>query len=128
MDTALIKTIHITSVALSYSLFFVRGVWMLRESPLLQRRWVKIAPHTVDTVLLGSAIALAWQLGYSPLEHPWLAAKICALLAYIVIGSVALKRGKTKRTRLIAWLLAQGVFLYIVSVAMTHNPMPWNAL
>lgn len=128
MDSAFIKTIHITSVALSYSLFFLRGVWMLRDSPRVQARWVKRTRDSVDTVLLLSAILLAWQLGYSPLEHSWLAAKICALVVYIVIGSVAMKRGKTKRTRLIAWLLAQGVFLYIVGVALTHNPMPWNAL
>jgi uncharacterized membrane protein SirB2 len=128
MDSALIKTIHLTSVALSYSLFFLRGVWMLRDSPRVQARWVKRTRDSVDTVLLLSAITLAWQLGYSPLEQPWLAAKIGALLAYIVIGSVALKRGKTKRIRLFAWLLAQGVFIYIVGVAVTHDVMPWNAL
>jgi len=128
LDTALIKSIHVTSVALSYSLFFLRGVWMLRDSRSLQQRWVKFAPHTVDSVLLASAIALAWQLGISPLEAPWLAAKIVALLAYIVIGSVALKRGKTRRIRIIAWLTAQAVFIYIVSVAVTHNPAPWQSL
>lgn len=124
----MIKSIHITCVALSYSLFFLRGVWMLRDSSVLQQRWVRIAPHTVDSVLLASAIALAWQLGISPLTHHWLGAKIVALLLYIVIGTYALKRGKTKRIRLIAWLTAQAVFLYIVSVAVTHNPMPWQTL
>lgn len=128
MDASLLKPIHITCVVFSYSLFFLRGIWMLRESPLLQQRWVKIAPHTVDTALLTSAILLAWQLGYSPLEQPWLATKIVALLLYIVIGSVAIKRGKTKRLRLLAWIAAQGVFFYIVSVALTHNPLPWQAL
>jgi uncharacterized membrane protein SirB2 len=126
LDTALIKSIHITSVALSYSLFLLRGVWMLRDSPSLQQRWVRYAPHMVDSVLLASAITLAWQLGISPLEAPWLAAKIGALLLYIAIGSVALKRGRTKRIRLIAWLTAQAVFLYIVSVAMTHDATPWQ--
>lgn len=129
MDSiALIKSIHITCVTLSYSLFFLRGAWMLRDSPLLQQRWVKYAPHTVDSVLLLSAIALAWQLGISPLANPWLAAKIVALLGYVVIGSVALKRGKTKRIRLTAWLVAQSIFFYMVSVAVTHDPQPWHAL
>jgi uncharacterized membrane protein SirB2 len=128
VDTTIIKSIHIASVALSYTLFFLRGVWMLSNPALLQQRWVKIAPHTVDTVLLASAIALAWQLGISPLTHPWLAAKITALLAYIVIGSIALKRGKTKRVRFVAWLTAQLVFIYMVSVAVTHNTTPWNNL
>ena len=128
LDTALLKLTHITCVALSFSLFFLRGVWMLRDSPTLQLRWVKIAPHTVDTALLMSAILLAWQLGYSPLTNPWLTTKIVALPMYIVIGSVAIKHGKTKRIRLIAWLTAQAVFLYIVSVAVTHNPAPWQTL
>lgn len=128
MDASLLKHIHVTCVALSYALFFLRGVWMLRDSAQLQQRWVKIAPHSVDTVLLASAIALAWQLGISPLQAPWLAAKIVALLLYIVIGSVAIKRGKTKRIRLGAWLAAQAVFFYMVSVAVTHDPMPWSAL
>lgn len=101
---------------------------MLRDSPLLQQRWVKYVPHSVDTLLLVSAIMLAWQLGISPLQAPWLAAKIVALLAYIVIGSVALKRGKTRRIRLAAWLAAQVVFFYIVSVAVTRDPAPWQTL
>jgi uncharacterized membrane protein SirB2 len=128
LDTALIKFIHIGCVALSYSLFFLRGVWMLHDSSVLQQRWVRFAPHTVDSVLLASAIALAWQLGISPLTRPWLVAKIVALLLYIVIGTFALKRGKTKRNRMIAWLTAQLVFFYIVSVAVTHNPAPWKLL
>lgn len=121
----MLKYIHVTSVALSYSLFFARGIWMLRASPLLQQRWVRIAPHAVDTVLLTSAVALAWQLGYSPLNQPWLAAKIVGLLLYIVIGSIALKRGKTRVVRITAWLGAQAIFAYIVAVAITKNPQPW---
>ncbi|MBU0621551.1 MAG: SirB2 family protein [Gammaproteobacteria bacterium] len=125
MNAELLKTIHVTSVALSYSLFCVRGVWMLRDSPLVQARWTRLARDSVDSMLLISAITLAWQLGISPLEHSWLAAKIGALLLYIVIGSVALKRGRTKPIRLAAWLAAQVVFLYIVGVAMTHSVMSW---
>lgn len=101
---------------------------MLRDSNLLHQRWVKIAPHAVDTVLLVTAIALAWKLGISPLATPWLAAKIVALLLYIAAGMIALKYGKTNRTRLIAWVAGQMVFLYIVSVALTHNPEPWQNL
>jgi uncharacterized membrane protein SirB2 len=125
MEYLAIKHLHMTCVAVSYALFFVRGIWMLRASPLLQQRWVKIAPHIVDTLLLVSAITLAYLLGISPLEEPWLGAKIIALLIYIVLGSVALKRGKTLRIRLTAWLAAQGVFFYIVAVAITRDALPW---
>lgn len=128
MSSTTIKALHLSSVALSYSLFFMRGIWVLRASPVMQQRWVKIAPHIIDTVLLSSAITLAVMLGISPLTSNWLAAKIIALLLYIVLGSFALKRGKTQRAKLIYWLAAQAVFFYIVLTAWTHDPMPWRAL
>jgi uncharacterized membrane protein SirB2 len=123
-----IKLIHLTSIALSFSLFFVRGLWMLRDSPLLQKRWVKIAPHIIDSALLLSAISLAFMLGATPANSPWLLAKIIALLLYIVMGSIALKRGKTKPIKIASWIIAQGIFIYIVFTALTHNPQPWQAL
>jgi len=123
-----IKYLHISFVILSYSLFFVRGIWMLRAAPVLQHRWVKVLPHVVDSALLLSAITLAIRLSISPLTNPWLMAKIIALLLYIFLGTIAIKRGKTREIRLAAWLVAQLVFIYIVTVALTHNPAPWQAL
>jgi uncharacterized membrane protein SirB2 len=83
---------------------------------------VRIAPHSVDTVLLVSAVALAWQLGFTPFNSPWLAAKIVALLLYIGLGMLAFRYAKSFEMRLIAWLAAQLVFVYIVLAAITHNP------
>lgn len=100
---------------------------MLRTPHLLQKKWVKITPHIIDTALLVSAISLAILLGATPFNSPWLLAKIIALLLYIVFGSIALKRGKTKTVRVTAWLIAQGIFLYIVLTALTHNPQSWQA-
>ena len=122
MDYATIKVIHVGTVAVSYALFLLRGVWMIRGSALLQARWVKIVPHVVDTVLLASAIALAVAIREYPFVAGWLTAKVVALLLYIVLGTVALERGRSKRTRIAAWVAAQAVFLYIVMVAVTRNP------
>lgn len=97
---------------------------MIADSSRLSARWVRIAPHVNDTVLLASGIALAWTLGISPLEHAWLGAKIIALLAYIGLGTVALKRGKTRGQRIAAWLAALAVFGYMLGVAHTHSPLP----
>jgi uncharacterized membrane protein SirB2 len=116
------KFIHITCVILSFSLFFLRGIWLMRGSPIMHHRWVKIAPHSVDTVLLTSAILLAWQLGYSPTNSPWLAAKIVALLIYIALGMLAFRFAKTNGLRLAAWIAALLTFAYIVAVAITHDP------
>lgn len=124
MSYTALKTIHVVSVAVSYLLFVMRGVWMLREPDRLARPWVRVAPHVVDTVLLASAVALAMLLQLNPFSQPWLTAKIAALAVYIVLGTVALKRGRTAATRAVAWIAAQLVFLYIVAVALTRTPWP----
>ena len=123
----LVKTVHILSAALSIVGFFVRGLWMLNGSPMLQRRWVKISPHVIDTVLLVSAITLAVMLSLSPLGSTWLLAKIIALIAYIGLGVVALRAGKTLGVRAVAWCAALVVFAYIVSVAYTKTPLGFLA-
>jgi uncharacterized membrane protein SirB2 len=120
-----LKAIHITFAALSFTGFFIRGIWMLRDSKLLTQRWVKIAPQAVDTVLLVSAIVLAVQLRFSPMEQPWLMAKIIALLAYIGVGLVALRFGRSKSIRTFAWLLGMVIFAYIVSVAVSKSALGW---
>jgi len=122
IDFPNLRAVHVTCVAVSYALFVVRGVWMIRESPLLRRRWVKVVPHIVDIVLLASAIALAILLRQYPFVHSWLTAKVVGLLIYIVLGMVALKYGPTRVFRIAAWILAQAVFGYVVVVAVTRNP------
>jgi uncharacterized membrane protein SirB2 len=120
----MLKNLHAGSAFASLALFITRGVWIMAAPQRLQRRWVKVAPHVVDTVLLASAIALVWQLGGLDTirTQSWLAAKIVALVAYIVLGSIALKRGRTRMMRLAAFFAAIGVFGYIVSVAVAKSP------
>lgn len=120
-----VKHLHLTTVILSFSLFFLRGLWMLADSPQLQRTWVKIVPHVIDTVLLASAITLTIMIQQYPFTNGWLTAKVLALLVYIGLGTVALKRGGGKRVRILAWLGALLVFGYIVAVALRHDPLPF---
>lgn len=124
MNYLLLKHLHMTCAALSGALFLLRGLWMLQDSPHLGQRWVRTLPHLIDTVLLASAVTLAiWSAQY-PLAQPWLTAKVGALLLYIVLGSVALKRGRSKGIRAAAFLAALATFAYIVSVALSKNPLP----
>lgn len=118
----LLKYIHLSCVALSFSLFWLRGFWLLRNSSIIRQRWVRVIPHSVDTLLLVSAIWLAWQLGYSPANSPWLAAKIIALMVYIGLGILAFRIIRTHSARLMIWLAAQLVFFYIAATAITHDP------
>jgi uncharacterized membrane protein SirB2 len=120
----LLKHLHVSCVLVSISFFFLRGIWMMCDSPMLARRWVRIVPHVVDTALLASAIALAFALELNPLATPWLAAKIAGLVIYIALGVIALRRGRTRGVRIAAWVAALAVFAYIVSVAVTRQALP----
>jgi uncharacterized membrane protein SirB2 len=118
---AIVKSIHMAAALLSISVFMVRGVWMMRQSPQLQRKWVKIAPHANDTVLLLSAIVLAVQVQQYPLVDSWLTAKLLALLLYIGLGLVALRLGRSLKVRMAAFALALVTFFYIVGVALSRD-------
>ena len=123
MDTYLwVKTLHVACVILSLAGFAARGALMLAASPLLNARWLRVAPHVVDTVLLASAAWLAWFLQQYPFVHGWLTAKVVGLLAYIGFGMVALRRGRTKRIRTTFLLLALASAAYVVWVALTRDP------
>lgn len=125
MSYLALRHLHITAVVISIALFTLRGAWMLADSPRLQDRWVRVVPHVVDTVLLASAIALTLVLGQYPFAQPWLTAKLAGLLVYIVLGSIALKRGRRKATRVAAFAGALLTVTYIVGVAVHHHPASW---
>ena len=123
MDYLLLKYVHVGCVNASGGGFVLRGFWMLLDSPRLNQRWVKIFPHVVDTGLLASAIALATISGQYPLAQSWLSAKVIGLVAYILCGTIALKRGRTKPIRAVFFVVALAVFAYIVSVALHRSPL-----
>ena len=117
------KIIHISTAVLSLCGFVVRGIWMMQSSQKLQHKWVKVVPHINDSILLVSAIVLVILSSQYPIWTTWINAKLFALLAYIVLGSIALKRGKNKAVCITAWWLAIFVFIYILGVATTKNLM-----
>ena len=125
MDYQLLKTVHVTCVVITGVLFVGRGALMLADSPLARHRLLRIVPDVNDTLLLASAIWMAVESRQYPFVAGWLTAKVIALLLYIVLGTVALSRGRTKRARVIAWIAALAVFGYIVSVALTRRPWPF---
>lgn len=128
MHVVYLKTLHLTCVVITLCGFLLRGLWMISGSDLLHRRWVRIAPHVVDSALLASGIALAVSLRWYPVPPAWLGAKLVGLVTYIVLGSIALKRGRTALVRVTALVLAVTVFGYIICTAVAHDPMPWRSL
>lgn len=121
----LFKHLHITCAVISFVGFFIRGIGKLRHAAFMEARWIKIAPHIVDTLLLLSAIALVMITQQYPGEAAWINAKIAALIVYIGLGMVVIKAKVSDRTRLIAWLAALATFVYLLAVAKAHNPLPF---
>lgn len=118
-----IKWVHVAAVILSGSLFFVRGAGVLADM-----RWPMAAPlryvtYAVDTTLLTAAFMLATILRQYPFVHHWLTVKVLLLVIYVVLGTFALKRGKTRKERAIFWIAALAVYLFMVSVARLHHPL-----
>jgi uncharacterized membrane protein SirB2 len=97
--------------------FLIRGYWMITENALLQSKPSKILPHIIDTLLLASAIYLVIILQVYPFVIDWVTVKVFLLIAYIVLGVIALKRGKTKKARIIAFILAVATVLGLFAVA-----------
>lgn len=117
-----LKHIHLTFVVLSLLAFFVRGAWLFMNSGMLDKKWVKILPHIISTILLVSGVVLAVHLGMKPGGHPWLMAKIIGLVVYIGLGVAAFKVPNPTASKLL-WISALIVFAYIVSVAITRSPL-----
>jgi uncharacterized membrane protein SirB2 len=128
MTYLILKVIHVLAAAMTISGFLLRGYWMLTESDKLQYRVVRIVPHVVDTVFLLSGIAMVWMLDLNPFTQPWLIAKFTGLIAYILLGTIAIKRGGTLQIRMIALVGAVSVFAYIAGVAFTKSPFSWIAV
>lgn len=122
MSYVLLKHLHVTCVVLSGTGFLLRLFWMWRQSPCLQWRISRVLPHVVDSLLLLSALSLAWISGQYPFAMDWLTAKLIGLLLYIGCGMMALKRGRTMAIRLRFGGLAVLAYGYIVAVALTRQP------
>lgn len=122
MDYTALKLLHQAAVLLSFTGFFARGIGSLAGAVWVNGRAAKTVPHLVDSVLLLSALALAWMLRMNPAHAPWLLAKIVALVVYIGFGMLALRPRLSRGSRMLAFAAALATFGYIVSVAITKQP------
>jgi len=122
------KLIHAATAVLTISGFLVRGYWMFTDSALLNHKLTRMLPHIVDTLFLGSGIALLAFIGTAPLTKPWMLLKFAGLIAYIVLAVIALRRGKTTASKATAFVAAIAVFAYTYGVAVSMSPASWLAV
>jgi len=127
MTYLVLKIVHTLAAITTISGFMLRGYWMMTDSARLEHKATRVAPHIIDTVFLLSGVAMVWMLALNPLRQSWLLAKFTGLIVYIVLGAIAIKRGRTKQVRIIAFAGAISVFAYIVGVALSKSPASWLA-
>jgi uncharacterized membrane protein SirB2 len=118
-----VRHLHVALVVASGSLFALRGVAVLMAARWPMRRAVRVASVVIDTALLSAGVALWTILGLNPVREPWLGAKLLLLVAYIVLGSFALKRARHTMVRAGFLLAALTVFATMLSVALTRHPL-----
>jgi uncharacterized membrane protein SirB2 len=118
-----IKSVHVAMVVASGLLFALRGAAVLAGA-----RWAMAAPlrylsYGIDTVLLTAAMMLLTALKLNPFAVPWLSVKLCLLVLYVVLGSLALKRARSQRARAACYAAALGCYGFIYFVARAHHPL-----
>lgn len=121
-DYLLLKSVHQAAAGLSLFGFLARVVGALRGAAWVRHRRARSLPHLVDSVLLAAALGMVWVASLHPLSTPWLQAKIAALVAYILLGRLALRPGVPPSRRAVAGALALGAAAYIVCAAVTKSP------
>lgn len=120
----LLKEFHVAFAYLTVASFAIRGLFSIAESPLRNAKWMRIAPHIIDTFLLLFGIALAVTLSLSPLANGWLMAKIVGLVAYVGFGVMAM-RVRTRPLKIVGFILAIASVGYIFAVAYSKRVMPF---
>lgn len=119
----IVKHIHLTAIALSVVLFLLRFVLSVMQSPMLQKKWLKVVPHIVDTLLLISAATLCVILKQYPFVDAWVTEKLMALVMYVFMVTLALKLGRTGFIRGVGFVGALSWIAYAGMVAVSKQPI-----
>ena len=118
-----IKLVHVTAVIASGALFLLRGTAVNWGGG-----WGMIAPirylsYTIDIVLLTAALLLLAILPAAAFSNGWLWLKLTLLVGYIVLGTLALKRGRTADIRRGCFVAAIAIYTCMYFIARTHDPL-----
>ncbi|NVK23099.1 MAG: SirB2 family protein [Kangiellaceae bacterium] len=118
-----LKHIHMTLAIITLIGFLLRSFWMFTNNQLLEKRFVKVAPHIIDTLLLASGITFMIMTHQYPPTFSWLTVKILLIIAYIIFA-LKMFRAETKNAKTVLFLLAIGSFAAILYIARM-KPLFW---
>jgi uncharacterized membrane protein SirB2 len=123
MSIPFLKYVHIVAVAVAFALFFVRGLWVMRSYPPPQEPWVRRLPYVVDSVLVISALLVLWEKQKLGWPGDWFSVKLLCIAAYAILALAVLKFARGLGTKILAWIGAMGIFLFITTVAVLRHPL-----
>lgn len=123
MNYLTLKYLHIICVAGSFSLFFIRGIWLLRSYPHAQEPWIKALPHVVDSLLVASAIGMLIMAPKGIWDGNWMLVKVVLVIVYAMMSVLVLRLAKSKTQRVLLWITALLVFLFATTVSVLHHPL-----
>jgi len=125
---AQIKAVHIVAVVMSGMLFATRGAFALAGGRWPYLAGVRYLSYAIDTVLLTAALMLATILPSALFANHWLTVKLLLVVAYIVLGVFALRRGRSTRARGACFAVALLTYLAVIGIALAHHPLGWIEL
>lgn len=117
------KHLHLTAIALSFALFAIRFVLVMKSSPMLQKKWLKITPHIVDTLLIISIVMLCVELSVYPFANEWATSKLIGLVLYILSVAFALKWARNNVMRIVGFAGAIAWLTITASIAVSKNTL-----
>lgn len=118
-----IRHAHIALVLASGALFAARGAAAIAGRSWPRRRGWRVASQSIDTLLLAAGATLWTLLGLNPLRgDAWLGTKLLLLVAYIALGTLAMRDGRSRIARIGFYVAALAVFGFMLSVARAHSP------
>lgn len=123
----LIKATHIALAACSGGFFALRGLALLASARWPQAAPARRASMAIDTLLLAAALLLLATLQLNPFATPWLLAKLALLVAYVLLGVMALRRARSTAGRAASFAAALACFGAMVSIARAHHPLGFFA-
>ncbi|MBI2315926.1 MAG: SirB2 family protein [Betaproteobacteria bacterium] len=123
MNMLLVKYVHIVAVAATFALFFVRGLWVLRAYPSPQEGWVLYLPHVIDAILVASALAVLWDTRNLGWPGTWMTVKLALVAVYAVLAFAVLRFARGFGVRIVTWIAALALFLFVTTVAVLHHPL-----
>ncbi len=117
-----LKQGHVFLVTLSGSLFLLRGLGAVAGARWPGHAGLRVASVAIDTLLFAAGATLWFLLQLNPLRDHWLGAKLILLMAYVVLGSFALKRARSAGARVLFLTAALAVFATMIGIAIAHHP------